>query len=64
MKYPTANKILYMAFVDLAKAFDRVPLKVILWVLRKLGVEEWTVQLKQGIYANALSRVLVGKGLK
>ena len=45
--------MLYMAFVDLEKAFDRVPRKVIWWALRKLGVEEWIVQLVQGMYANA-----------
>ena len=28
---------------DLEKAFDRVPLKVIWWALRKLDVEEWIV---------------------
>ena len=36
------NNRLYMAFVDLEKAFARVPWKVIWWALRKLGVEEWT----------------------
>ena len=51
-----------MAFVDLEKAFDHVPRKVILWALRKLGVEEWIVRLVQGIYANARSRVRVGEG--
>ena len=51
-----------MAFVDLEKAFDRVPRKVIWWALRKLGVEEWIVRLVQGIYANARSRVRVGEG--
>ena len=49
-----------MAFVDLEKAFDRVPRKVIWWVLRKLGVEEWIVRLVQGMYANA--NVRVGEG--
>ena len=47
-KYLAANNRLYMAFVDLEKAFYRVPQKVIWWELRKLGVEEWTVQLVQG----------------
>ena len=61
-KYLAANKRLYMAFVDLEKAFDRVPRKVIWWALRKLGVEEWIVRLVQGMYANARSRVHVGEG--
>ena len=62
-KYLAVNKRLYMAFVDLEKAFDRVPRKVIWWALRKLGVEEWIVWLVQGIYANVRSRVRVGEGL-
>ena len=61
-KYLAANKRLYMAFVDLEKAFDRVPRKVIWWALRKLDVEEWIVRLVQGMYANARSRVRVGEG--
>ena len=61
-KYLTANKRLYMAFIDLEKAFDRVPQKVIWWALRKLGVEEWIVRLVQGMYANARSHVHVGEG--
>ena len=51
-----------MAFVDLEKAFDRVPQKVIWWALRKLGVEEWILRLVQGMYANAQSQVRVGEG--
>ena len=61
-KYLAANKRLYMAFVDLEKAFDRVPRKVIWWALRKLGVEEWILRLVQGKYTNAWSRVHVGEG--
>ena len=61
-KYLAVNKRLYMAFVDLEKAFDLVPRKVIWWALRKLGVEEWIVRLVQGMYANARSRVRVGEG--
>ena len=36
-----------MAFVDLEKAFDRVPRKVIWWAMRKLGVDEWIVRVVQ-----------------
>ena len=61
-KYLAANKRLYMPFVDLEKAFDRVPRKVIWWALRKLGVDEWIVRLVQGMYSNARSRVRVGEG--
>ena len=61
-KYLAVNKRLYMAFVDLEKAFDRVLRKVIWWALRKLGVEEWIVRLVLGMYAYARSRVRVGEG--
>ena len=61
-KYLAANKRFYMAFVDLEKAFDRVPRKVIWWVPRKLGVEEWIVRLMQGMYVNARSHLCVGEG--
>ena len=61
-KYLAANKRLYMAFVDLEKAFDRVPRKVIWWALRKLGVDEWIVRLVQGMYSSARSRVHVDEG--
>ena len=61
-KYLAAEKPLFMAFVDLEKAFDRVPRRVIWWALRKLGCEEWLVSLVQSMYENARSRVRVGAG--
>ena len=61
-KYLAANKRLYMAFIDLEKAFDQGPRKVIWWALRKLGVEDWIVRLVEGMNANALSYVRVGEG--
>ena len=60
-KYLAANKRLYMAFVDLEKAFDQVPRKIIWWALRKLGVDEWIVCLVQGKYSNAQIHVHVGE---
>ena len=50
-----------MAFVDLEKAFDRVPRKVIWRALRKLDVDEWIVRLVQGMYSNARRCVGVGE---
>ena len=32
-------------FLDVKKAFDRIPCKVILWSLRKLGVDERIMRL-------------------
>ena len=61
-KYLASNKGLYMAFVDLERAFDRVHSKVIWWALRKLCVDEWIVRLVQRMYYNARSRVRVGEG--
>ena len=40
-KYLAANKRLYMAFVDLEMAFDRVPRKVIWWVVWRSGLCDW-----------------------
>ena len=52
-----ANKTLYKVFVDLEKAFDRVPRNVIWWAMRKLGIEEWLVRVVQSMYENVSSRV-------
>ena len=60
-KYLAANKRLYMAFVDLAKAFDHVPPKVIWWSLKKLGVEEWIVRLVQGMYSMCEARFVLAR---
>jgi len=40
-KLRAKGKKLYFGFVDLEKAFDRVPREVIRCSVRKLGVEEW-----------------------
>ena len=58
-KFIALKKPLYFAFVDLEKAFDRVPRAVLWWALRSLGVEEWAVRAIQCMYTNARSRVRV-----
>ena len=47
------GKKLYFGFVDLEKAFDRVPREVIRWAMRKLGVEEWLVSAVMSMYTGA-----------
>jgi hypothetical protein len=47
------KKKLYYAFVDLEKAFDRVPREVTRWALRKAGVEEWLVKTVMAMYEEA-----------
>jgi len=51
--FSVKGKKLYFGFVDLEKAFDRVPRKVKSWAMRKLGVEEWLVLAVMSMYAGA-----------
>ena len=52
-RYRGKHRELWWAFVDLAKAFDRVPRKVVEWAMRKLDVEEWLVRAVMVIYKHA-----------
>jgi len=47
------RKKLYFAFVDLEKAFDRVPREVTRWAIRKAGVDEWLVKAVMAMYEGA-----------
>ena len=58
-KYLAKKKDLWMAFVDLEKAFDRVPREVVWWALRKLGVDEWIVSVIKSMYEGATTAVKV-----
>ena len=44
-KYLAKKKDLWMAFIDLKKAFDRVPREVLWWALREVEVEEWLIKV-------------------
>ena len=58
-KYMEKKKDLYFLFVDLEKAFDRVPRSVIWWALRKMSVPEWLVRTVQAMYKEAKSSVRI-----
>ena len=62
-KYDRKKKKLYMCFVDLEKAFDRVPRKVIRWALRKKGVSEKLVEAVMRLYDGVRTKVRVGNDL-
>ena len=47
------GKKLYFGFVDLEKAFDRVPREVRRCAMIKLGVEEWLVSAVMSMYTGA-----------
>ena len=59
-KHLVAGKPLYLAFIGLEKAFDRVPREVIWWSMRKLKIDEWLVRIVQSMYKEVRSRVRVG----
>src|SRR6267154_6097681 len=48
-----------MAFVDLEKAFDRVPRDMVWWALRHVGVEECIVNLIKSMYEGVTTSVKI-----
>ena len=58
-KYLQSRKNLYFCFVDLEKAFDRVPRRVIEFALRRKGIEEKLVQAVMRLFEGAKTRVRV-----
>ena len=61
-KYGCKRKKLYFAFVDLEKAFDRVPREVTRRALRKAGVDEWLVKAVMAMYEGAQTVVRTTEG--
>ena len=59
-EYLDKEKKLYMCFVDLEKAFDRVPRRVLEWAMRKRGIPEAMVRAVMSLYEGAKTRVRVG----
>ena len=56
-KYLARKRDLWMAFVDLEKAFHRVPREVLWWALREVGVQERLLKVIQSMYAGATTAI-------
>ena len=59
-EYLDKEKKLYLCFVDLEKAFDRVSRKVLERAMRKRGIPEAMVRAVLSLYEGAKTRVRVG----
>ena len=62
-KYRQKKKKLFHVFVDLEKAFDRVPREVIVWALRRQKVPERLVRAVMQLYEGTRSRVKTSAGM-
>ena len=51
-----------LGFVDLDKAFDRVPREIVMATLRWMGVPEAEVRIVEGMYEKTTATVVVGEG--
>jgi hypothetical protein len=56
------NNKRYWTFVDLEKAFDRVPREVVFWSLRRKGVSEKIIRVIKSMYDEARTAVRSGAG--
>ena len=65
-KYLGKNKNLYFAFVNLEKAFDRVPSDVVRLAMRKLNIDEWPTETVMAMYelSGSTARVKTTVGSK
>ena len=61
-KYLEKKKELCLAFIDLEKAFDRVPRELVRWAMRKSGVEEWLVETVMVMYNDVKTVVRTKNG--
>ena len=61
-KYLAKGHKLHHLFVDLEKAFDRVPRRIVQWALRRQGVPEGLVRLVMATYSRSLTAVATPMG--
>ena len=62
-KYSKKEKKLYHVFVDLDKAFDQVPRKVVEWALRRKRIHERMVEAVMALYVESRTRVETMAGI-
>jgi hypothetical protein len=61
-KFLAKKRELWLAFVDLEKAFDRVPREVVWWALRYMGVGEGVIQVIKSMYDGVKTSVRCTSG--
>ena len=52
-RYRDKKKDLHMVFIDLEKAYDKVPRYLIWWALKKKGVTKRYIEMIQDTYSGA-----------
>ena len=62
-EYLAKQKKLYMCFVDLEIAFDKVPRKLMEWAMGKKGIPDTSVGAVMSLYNGAKTKVIVGTQL-
>ena len=62
-KYREKNKELHVVFVDLEKAYDRVPRELIWWSLRKKRIPEAYIKIIQDMYEDCQNQVTTMEGI-
>ena len=60
-KYQEKKKNLHMVFIDLEKAYDRVPREILWWVLEKKKVPTKYIEVIKDMYEGATTHVKVGE---
>ena len=61
-RYREKRKDLHMIFIDLEKAYDRIPRDIIWWVLHKRGVTRRYIDVIKDMYDGAMTTVRTSAG--